>query len=79
MGKRRPQSALVVGAGSIARRHLNYQPYYCDRFGNKRGEFPVAEDGHERLISLPMFHAMTERTVEDVIQAITKVTAHYAK
>jgi perosamine synthetase len=58
---------------------VHYHPYYRDRFGDKRGEFPVAEDAYERLVSLPMFHAMTDRDVEDVIQALTKVAAHYAK
>jgi perosamine synthetase len=58
---------------------VHYHPYYRERFGDKRGEFPVAEDAYERLISLPMFHAMTDGDIEDVIQAVTKVAAHYAK
>lgn len=54
-------------------------PYYRERFGCKGGEYPVAEDAYERLISLPMFHAMTDRDVEDVIAAVSKVCEAYAR
>lgn len=52
--------------------------YYRDRFGYKGGEYPVAERAYEQLISLPMFHAMSEQDVGDVISAVRKVTTHYA-
>ena len=53
--------------------------YYRDRFGYKSGEFPVAEEAYERLISLPMFHAMTDEDAEDVIRAVMKVIEHYTE
>jgi len=56
---------------------VHFHPYYRERFGYRRGDFPVAEEAYERLISLPMFHAMTDRDVEDVIQAVRKVVIHY--
>ena len=56
---------------------VHIHPYYRDRFGYAGGEFPVAEDAYERLISLPMFHGMNDRDVEDVIQAVSKVIAHF--
>ncbi|MGC2185398.1 MAG: DegT/DnrJ/EryC1/StrS family aminotransferase, partial [Terriglobales bacterium] len=52
-------------------------PYYRDQFGYKRGECRVAEGAYEQLISLPMFHGMTEQDVEDVLSAVKKVTNHY--
>ncbi|MGH9497461.1 MAG: UDP-4-amino-4,6-dideoxy-N-acetyl-beta-L-altrosamine transaminase [Candidatus Sulfotelmatobacter sp.] len=52
---------------------VNLHPYYRDRFGYKSGEFPVAEDAYSRLISLPMFHGMSDQDVEDVIAAVKKV------
>ena len=58
---------------------VHYHPYYQDQFGNKRGEYPVAEDAYERLISLPMFHGMTDQDAEDVTEAVKKVTAHYSR
>jgi UDP-4-amino-4,6-dideoxy-N-acetyl-beta-L-altrosamine transaminase len=56
-----------------------HHPYYRDRFGHRGGEFPVAEDAYERLISLPLFHAMSDGDVGDVIQAVRKVIDHYIR
>lgn len=52
-------------------------PYYRERFGYRQGDFPIAEDAFSRLISLPMFHAMTDQDVEDVVAAVRKVIDHY--
>jgi perosamine synthetase len=57
---------------------VHLHPYYRDRFGYKPGDFAVAESAYERLISLPMFHGMTDRDVNDVISALRKVMAEYA-
>jgi perosamine synthetase len=57
---------------------VHHHPYYCDRFGYRGGEYPVAEAAYERLISLPMFHGMTDQDVEDVIGAVKKVCSAYA-
>jgi perosamine synthetase len=54
-----------------------HHPYYRERFGYWGGEYPVAEDAYERLISLPMFHGMNDQDVEDVIRAVQKVIAHF--
>jgi perosamine synthetase len=56
---------------------VHLHPYYRDRFGYKGGEFPVAEDAYERLISLPMFHGMSDSDVENVVRAVGKVLAHF--
>jgi perosamine synthetase len=58
---------------------VHLHPYYRERFGYKGGEFPVAEDAYARLISLPMFHAMSDRDVADVIRAVEKVLGHYVR
>lgn len=52
--------------------------YYRERFGYRGGEFPVAEDAYSRLISLPMFHGMTDRDADDVIEAVRKVAKFYS-
>jgi perosamine synthetase len=57
---------------------VHCHPYYRDRFGYRGGEYPVAEDAYERLISLPMFHGMSDQDVEDVIAAVKKVTLAFA-
>jgi perosamine synthetase len=58
---------------------VHLHPYYRERFGYKGGEFPVAEDAYGRLISLPMFHGMSDQDVDDVVQAVRKVWGHYSQ
>src|SRR5256885_127451 len=57
---------------------VHLHPYYRDRFGYKPGDYSVAESAYESLISLPMFHGMTDRDADDVITALRKVMAEYA-
>jgi perosamine synthetase len=58
---------------------VHVHPYYRDQFGYRGGEYPVAEVAYEQLISLPMFHGMTDQDVQDVIDALAKVMNHYAR
>jgi UDP-4-amino-4,6-dideoxy-N-acetyl-beta-L-altrosamine transaminase len=55
---------------------VHYHPYYRERFGYKEGEYLRAEACYESLISLPMFHGMTDEDVQDVIAAVVKVMEH---
>jgi perosamine synthetase len=55
---------------------VHLHPYYRSQFGYRGGEYPVAEAAYEQLISLPMFHGMTDQDTEDVIAAVSKVTQH---
>ena len=54
-----------------------WHPYY-QQLGYVHGLCPVAEAAYERLITLPMFSAMADQDVEDVIDAVHKVTEAYA-
>ena len=58
---------------------VHLHPYYKDRFGYRGGEFPVAEAAYHSLITLPMFHGMTDEDAEDVVTAVEKVIAHYLR
>ena len=58
---------------------VHLQAYYRGRFGYRGGEYPVAENAYERLISLPMFHGMTDEDVGDVISAVEKVCSAYSQ
>lgn len=58
---------------------VHQHPYYRERFGYKSGDYPIAEDAYERLLSLPMFHAMTDGDVEDVVHAVQKIVANYSR
>jgi UDP-4-amino-4,6-dideoxy-N-acetyl-beta-L-altrosamine transaminase len=55
-----------------------YFPYY-QKLGYKKGLCPKAEKLYEEMISLPLYYAMTDKDVQDVIRAVTKIAQHYAK
>lgn len=50
---------------------VSSQPYYVDRYG--RQDLPGAEEYYSRVLSLPIFPAMTDADVRRVVDAITKV------
>jgi perosamine synthetase len=56
---------------------VHLHPYYRERFGYQGGEYPAAEAAYEQLISLPMFHGMTDQDVQDVIHAVGKVVTSF--
>jgi perosamine synthetase len=58
---------------------VHRHPYYRDRFGYHGGEYPLAEAAYEQLISLPMFHGMTNDDIEDVVRAVGKVLSHFER
>ena len=49
------------------------------RLGYARGQWPVAEREYERLLSLPLYPAMTDRDLEDVIEALHKTWEAYRR
>lgn len=57
---------------------IYYFPHY-QKMGYPRGLCPHAEAAYEGFISIPLYPAMTDQDVEDVIGAIRKVIAYYRK
>ncbi len=55
-----------------------YFPYY-QKLGYKKGLCPKAEKLYEEIISIPLYYAMTDEDVQDVIRAVTKVARYFAK
>jgi UDP-4-amino-4,6-dideoxy-N-acetyl-beta-L-altrosamine transaminase len=55
-----------------------YFPHY-KRLGYEKGLCPYAEAAYEGFISIPLYPAMTDQDVEDVINAIKKVLNYYKK
>ncbi len=55
-----------------------YFPYY-EKLGYKRGLCPKAEKLYEEIISLPLYYAMSDRDVQDVICAVTKIAEYYKR
>ena len=63
--------------------NVHYLPVYLHPYykalGYEKGICPNAEDLYENMITLPLFPSMTEKDVEDVIDAVNKVVDHYRK
>lgn len=55
---------------------IYYFPYY-EKLGYKRGICPKAEKLYEEIISLPLYYAMIDEDVQDVIDAVTKIAEYY--
>jgi perosamine synthetase len=52
---------------------VHLMTYYRERFGHRKGEFPVCEDVAARSIALPFFPEMTDGQVERVATALSEV------
>ncbi|GAB1421631.1 DegT/DnrJ/EryC1/StrS family aminotransferase [Anaerolineales bacterium] len=54
---------------------VHYHPYYRQTFGTGEGLCPVAEAAYERILTLPIFPMMEAADVDDVIEAIKKLSS----
>lgn len=54
-----------------------YFPYY-QKLGYAKGICPKAEKLYEEMFSIPLYYAMTDKDVEDVIRAVTKIAEYYS-
>jgi len=54
---------------------VHQHPYYRDRFPGV--SMPVAEAAYERMLTIPLFPAMTDADADDVVAALDKVTTAY--
>ena len=55
-----------------------YHSYY-EKLGYSRGICPNAEWLYERILSIPLYYALTDEEVQDAIDAVTKVVNYYRK
>lgn len=55
-----------------------YFPYYR-KLGYRKGICPKAEKLYEEMLTLPLYYSMSDRDVEDVITAVGRIAAYYAK
>lgn len=49
---------------------LHTMPYYKEKYGFKKGDFPVAEDYYSREVSLPMYPTLSKEELEYIIKKI---------
>lgn len=56
-----------------------YWHSYYEKLGYGKGLCPNAERYYEEVMSIPLYYAMTDEDVEDVVRAVKKVVAHYRR
>ena len=61
-----------VGTG-LHFRAVHLYPYYREAFGFKEGDFPVAENICERIVSLPLFPLMTDAEHDRVLDVMYSI------
>lgn len=49
---------------------VHLHPFYKERFGTKAGLCPVAEAAYERILSIPLYHGMSDVDVNEVIRTV---------
>lgn len=57
---------------------LHMHPYYRETYGYRPKDYPVAFEEYQRIISLPIYSAMTDQDVSDVISAFTEIANHFS-
>ncbi|MGH7827793.1 MAG: DegT/DnrJ/EryC1/StrS family aminotransferase, partial [Candidatus Binatia bacterium] len=58
---------------------VHLHPFYRKRFPQPEDSFPRAEGFYHRIVSLPLYPAMTEGDRQDVIAAVADVVRDYSK
>ncbi len=58
---------------------VHLHPFYQQQFGYKLGDYPKAEEYYARAITLPIFPAMKDKDVSDVVEAVNKIINYYMK
>ena len=58
---------------------LHLSAHLRERLGFRGGEFPVSEDAYSRVLSLPLYSAMTDADVDRVARAVTALISDYVR
>lgn len=58
---------------------IHLSTYYASRYGLKRGDLPNTERAGDRILSLPIYPALTEADQDDVVAALKRVAAAHRR
>ena len=56
---------------------LHYHPFFQENYGYEKGDFPETEKVYSQIVTLPMYPDMTDSDLEDVIEAVRKISNYY--
>jgi len=52
---------------------IHLQPFYVEKFGYKKGDFPITENVSEKTIALPFYNRLTDTEIETVVRELKKI------
>ncbi|MBT9253592.1 MAG: DegT/DnrJ/EryC1/StrS aminotransferase family protein [Brockia lithotrophica] len=58
---------------------IHLHPYYREKYGYRPEDFPVSYENYLRSISLPLHPGLSDRDVEDVIEAVLDVVREFRR
>ena len=58
---------------------IHLHPHFRTSLGLAEGALPVAEDAYRRAITLPLFARMTDRDVDDVVAAVSRIATAFRR
>ncbi len=56
---------------------IHHHPYYRETYGWAPGDFPVADEAFETMLSLPLYTRMSEREVDRVVVAVDEIAREH--
>ena len=60
-------------SGEVYSPPLHLQPVYMNLLGTKKGDYPTAEDVCERMVCLPMYQTLDNKSAQYVAESISEV------
>jgi perosamine synthetase len=58
---------------------VHLHPYYAERFGFGKGDFPKAEKAYREIVTLPLFPRMRDEDVADVVTAVKRLVRYFRR
>lgn len=58
---------------------VHLHPYYRDKYGYAPADLPVSHATYERIVSLPLHPRLSDRDVDDVIEAVLDVAGRHRR
>jgi dTDP-4-amino-4,6-dideoxygalactose transaminase len=56
---------------------LHHHPFFQENYGYEKGDFPQTEEVYSQIVTLPMYPDMSDSDLEDVIEAVRKISKYY--
>jgi perosamine synthetase len=56
---------------------IHHHPFYRETYGWAPGDFPVADEAFETMVSLPLYTRMTDNAIDRVVTAVEDIVGSH--